>query len=80
VKRLSVVSESIASLGFDPRRGELDVEFRESGDIYRYFEVSAEEYAAFLAAESKGAYLNHVFKPKGHRYRVMKRGAESGLA
>jgi hypothetical protein len=74
MKRVPVTSESVASLGFEPRRCELDVEFRESGDVYRYSQVSADEYAAFLAAESKGMYLNHVFKPKGHSYRVIKRG------
>ena len=35
-------------------RRELEVKFRASGDVYRYFDVPGEEYAAFLAAESKG--------------------------
>ena len=47
---------------------------RESGDVYRYFQVSAEEHSEFVAAESKGNYLNRVFKAKGHPYRVVKRG------
>ena len=67
-------SETIASIGYQTRRCELDVEFRESGDVYRYFEVSAEEHNEFMAAESKGGYLNRVFKAKGHPYRLVKRG------
>jgi hypothetical protein len=52
----------------------LDIEFRQSGDVYRYFEVSSEEHAEFMSAESKGGYLNYVFKAKGHPYIVVKRG------
>jgi len=35
-----------------------------SGEVYRYFDVPAEEYAAFLTADSKGTYLNQQFKPR----------------
>jgi hypothetical protein len=52
----------------------LDLEFRESGGVYRYFPVSAEEHSELMAAESKGSYLNRVCKAKGHPYRVVKRG------
>lgn len=67
-------STSIASIGYDPRRRELDIEFFQSGDVYRYSGVSAAEYAEFMTAESKGNYLNQVFKPKGHPYTVVKHG------
>jgi hypothetical protein len=76
MRREAVESETIASIGYEPRRHELDVEFRESGDVYRYFQVLAEEYREFIAAESKGSYLNRVFKAKGHPYRVVKRGCK----
>ena len=33
---------------------ELEIKFRASGDVYRYFDVSGEEYAAVMAAKSKG--------------------------
>ncbi len=74
MRREAVDSESIASIGYAPRRTTLEIEFRESGDVYRYFEVSAEEHAEFMAAASKGSYLNQVFKAKEHRYIVVKRG------
>ena len=70
-------SESIASIGYAPQWRALEIEFRESGDVYRYFGVSAEEHAEFMAAPSKGTYLNQVFKAKGHRYVVVKRGRRS---
>ena len=67
-------STSIASIGYDPRRRELEIEFRDSGDVYRYFDVFAAEQAEFMAAESKGTYLNQVFKPREHRYIGVKTG------
>lgn len=75
MQRVSVDSTSIASIGYELHKRELEIEFRESGDVYRYFDVSAEEHAEFLATESKGTYLNHVFKPKEHRFVVVKRGS-----
>lgn len=74
MRRVAVDSSTIASIGYESRLCELDLEFRESGDVYRYFQVSAEEHREFMAAESKGGYLNRVFKAKGHPYRLIKRG------
>lgn len=76
MRRAPVDSESVASIGYAAGRRELEIEFRQSGAVYRYFEVSASEYAAFLSAESKGTYLNQVFKPKNHPYIVVKPGRE----
>jgi len=74
MQRAAVDSESIASIGYSPVNCELDIEFRESGDVYRYLEVSSDEHTEFMAAESKGKYLNQIFKAKEHPYRVVSRG------
>jgi hypothetical protein len=74
MRRVAVDSTSIASIGYDPQSRELEIEFRQSGDVYRYSGVSAAEHGGFVAAESKGSYLNQVFKAKGHPYSVVKRG------
>ena len=74
MRREVVDSESIASIGYDPRSRELEIEFRQSGDVYRYSGISSAEHAEFMAAESKGGYLNRVFKAKGHPYAVLKQG------
>ena len=55
---------------------ELEIEFRDSGDVYRYFDVPEEEYAAFLAADSRGTYLNQVFKERNYRYLLVSRGTQ----
>ncbi len=74
MRRAAVESTSIVSIGYDRKRRELEIEFRETGDVYRYFEVSATEYADFIAAESKGSYLNQVFKPRHLHYIRYQRG------
>ena len=74
MRRLAVDSETIASIGYHHVRRELEIEFRENGDVYRYFDVSADEHREFMVAESKGSYLNRVFKAKDHPYKVVRRG------
>jgi hypothetical protein len=77
MRRIRVHSTSIASIGYRAAERELEIEFRASGDVYRYFDVPAEEYAAFMAAESKGTYLNQVFKLREYRYFVVIEGKKS---
>jgi KTSC domain len=67
MQRVSVDSSSIASIGYAREQQVLELEFRQSGEVYQYFDVTADEHTAFLAAESKGTYLNLHFKPQ-HRY------------
>jgi len=73
MRRVWVDSSSIASIGYDAAKRELEIEFRESGDVYRYFDVPRQEYAAFLAADSKGTYLNQVFKERNYPYFLVSR-------
>jgi hypothetical protein len=80
MRRIPVRSTSIASIGYLPAERELEIKFRASGDVYRYFDVPGEEYAAFLAAESKGTYLNQVFKPREYRYVVVSEGGKSRVS
>jgi len=60
-------------MGYDPTWHMLEIEFKDTGDVYLYFDVLAEEYAAFLQAPSKGTYLNQTFKKKGYRYERVER-------
>lgn len=68
MQRESIDSSVIASMGYDAAKQVLELEFREDGRIYDYLAVPPEEYAAFRAAESKGIYLNQVFKLRDYRY------------
>ena len=66
MSREPIDSSVIASMGYAAGQQILEIEFR-SGDIYDYLDVPPEEYAAFRSADSKGTYLNTVFKPHGYR-------------
>jgi hypothetical protein len=68
MKRESIESEAIASMGYDPMWQVLEIEFRESREIYDYFGVPPDEYSAFVSAESKGTYLNTIFKSRNYRF------------
>lgn len=78
MRREPVESSVIAYMGYDPQRRELEIEYRANGDVYKYFDVTLEEYEAFLAAESKGEYLNLVFKPRNYRYETIQYGQKQG--
>lgn len=61
-------SSVILAMRYEPEREELLIAFRAGHRAYRYFGVLNEEWEAFLEAESKGTYLNRVFKQKEHPY------------
>lgn len=62
-----VTSSSLNSVGYDPKRQILEVEFVD-GDVYQYFDVPRQTYEAFMQAESMGQFMN--WRIKGyHSYR-----------
>jgi hypothetical protein len=68
MKRQPVESSSIASVGYDPTWKMLEIEFKDTGEVYLYFDVPQSEYEAFMRAPSKGTYLNQQFKKAGYRF------------
>ena len=53
-------SKLLASSAYDAGTQTLYLRFR-SGEVYRYFEFSQEQYQTFLEAESRGRYfLSHI--------------------
>ncbi len=70
-----VQSSQIHSIGHDPETNTMQVRFlagrgeqRGPGALYQYTGVSAEDFAAFEKAESKGSYFGKVFKPAADRF------------
>jgi hypothetical protein len=57
VVRWPVSSSVIKTVGYDPARRLLDVEFHNE-HVYRYENVDSAVYAEFMAAESKGEFFN----------------------
>ncbi len=68
MKRGAADSGTIASIGYDPTWKMLEIEFKETSDVYLYFEVPQSEYEALISAPPKGTYLNQQFKKAGYRY------------
>ena len=68
MKREPINSSVIASMGYSPAERILELEFRQTGNIYDYFDVPPEEHAAFRCAESKGTYLNQIFKVRSFHW------------
>ena len=69
MRHISVSSSNLASVGYDPRTGTLQVAFR-SGGLYDYYHVPNHVYQALMSASSHGKY--HACYIKG-RYSYAKR-------
>ena len=67
-----VESKQIASVGHDAESSTLAIRFKnwkgEETSLYHYANVSADDHAAFLAAESKGRHFGQHIKPFTERY------------
>jgi hypothetical protein len=57
-------SSVISSMHYDSGARTLTIVYRGKRGIYRYYDVSPEEFDAFRAAPSKGTYLNQIFKAR----------------
>ena len=62
IKRISVTSSTVKTIGYDAPNRFLEVEFK-SGSLYRYQDVPEPVFIAFLATSSKGGFLNAMVKP-----------------
>ena len=67
MRRGAIESSVIARMGYSAAQRLLELEFRKDGHVYQYFDVPPEEHTAFCQAESKGTYLNQVFKQRQYR-------------
>jgi hypothetical protein len=57
VRLRAVQSEMLNLVGYDSKAQILEVVFN-TGDHYRYFEVSPDEYDGLMSAESIGQYMH----------------------
>lgn len=56
MKRISVSSSNIASVGYDEASRTLEVEFL-NRSVYQYFQVDSSVYTAMVGASSVGSYF-----------------------
>jgi hypothetical protein len=80
MERIAVVSKTgMVGVGYDPEAEILEIEFKSrkeggEGTLYHYHNVSPEEYAAFMAAESKGSHFIKSIKPTKKCVKVLPNG------
>ena len=62
MRRRTVTSASVKSVGYDVASGTLELEFV-NGSVYQYYAVPQPTYAGLMAASSIGNYVNTEIKP-----------------
>ena len=63
MRRQSVTSSNLASVGYDPSSQTLEVEFQ-NGSVYRYFNVPQTIYEGLMRASSSGSFLASQVKDR----------------
>lgn len=61
INMVSVVSSNINSVGYDPERKVLAVEFK-GGAVYHYEDVEQSDYNGLITSPSVGRYINQNIK------------------
>lgn len=69
MERAAVSSQSIVSVGYEPKTATLEIEFQ-GGRVYQYRHVPIAAYRLLLQAPSIGDYVNRVIKPRFDATRV----------
>jgi KTSC domain len=68
MQRQQVTSSSIKSIGYDPEKQILEIEFKGKGDtpggVYQYLNFTPEDFATFRAAKSIGTYFAAFIRGK----------------
>ncbi|PPE69353.1 KTSC domain-containing protein [Caldimonas thermodepolymerans] len=72
-----IASSVLRSVGYDPRRRRLEVEFA-SGRCYQYLDVRPEAYEALRAASSPGRHYNACIRDRYEAVDVPPVGARAG--
>jgi len=58
---LTLESKMLSAAAYDNSKQTLYLRFRNTGDVYRFFEFTVGDYQAFLTSESKGRFFrSHI--------------------
>lgn len=63
MRRISVSSSNLVSVGYDDSSQTLEIEFQD-GAVYQYFNVPQNIYDALMAAPSKGQFLAYQIRDR----------------
>ena len=71
MKRSAVDSSGIQTIGYDPVKKILEVEFI-NDSVYRYLNVPEVMYLGLMKASSKGAFFNKKIRDAGFDFKKIK--------
>ena len=61
MKWAALESKMLSAVAYDDSKQILYLRFRNTGEVYRYFDFPAVKYQAFLGAESRGRFFrSHI--------------------
>jgi KTSC domain len=69
----------IRSLGYDRRRGRLEIEFTWMDDVRQIYPVSPTVYRQLLPANPMYLFLNQILKPRGVRFQYVRTEAKRAI-
>lgn len=61
--RIPVLSEAIVSIGYDPKRQLLEIEFSH-GHVYQYFKVPVDKYVALMNTAAHGHFFQEFIRDR----------------
>ncbi|MFD0765659.1 KTSC domain-containing protein [Mucilaginibacter lutimaris] len=64
MRRRKVQSTALQSIGYDPDKHILELEFRDNGGVWQYFNVKPAAYKKFVNSESLGNFFVTRIKGK----------------
>ena len=65
-------SKMLSAAAYDDLKQILYLRFRNTGEVYRYFEFAAVDYQSFLRAESKGRFFRAHIRDRFRYERMAK--------
>ena len=65
-------SQMLSAAAYDDSKQILYLRFRNTGDVYRYFDFPAADQQAFLSAESKGRFFRYRIRDSFRYERMAK--------
>ena len=72
MKWAELESQMLSAAAYDASKQILYLRFRNTGEVYRYFEFTAADHRGFLSAESKGRFFRYLICDRFRCERIAK--------
>jgi KTSC domain len=79
MKRRPVKDVQIRSVGYDRRRGRLEIEFTWTDDVRQFYPVPPAVYRQLLTAKPMYLFLNRTVKSRGLRFEYVRTEAKRAI-